>query len=172
MGAMHSLERLQLYNYHVKGTPDFFPKLQNLKYLKLKSSQILLTLSGLGLARLSNLNEIDVEECLLLTELGEDFWRKGCFPRLRKLKLWMLPSLESVCSFVEEGALPTLETLTIFRCMKVKVLPQDLDNLNSLEQIKGEKEWWNKISWRNEEMKQHLHDKYVEIVEIHDNYHA
>ncbi|GLJ10733.1 hypothetical protein SUGI_0134040 [Cryptomeria japonica] len=92
--------------------------------IKLKSSQILLTLSGLGLARLSNLNEIDIEECLLLTKLGEDFGRKGCFPRLRKLKLWMLPSLESVCSFIEEGALPMLQTLTIFRCMKVKVLPR------------------------------------------------
>ncbi|XP_057853045.2 probable disease resistance protein At1g61300 [Cryptomeria japonica] len=139
---------------------------------ELKSSQILLTLSGLGLARLSNLNEIDIEECLLLTELGEYFGRKGCFPRLCKLALWMLPFLESVCSFVEEGALPMLQTLTIFHCMKVKVLPQDLDNLNSLEQIKEEKEWWNEISWRNEEMKQHLHDKYVEIVEIHDKYHA
>ncbi|XP_057853059.2 probable disease resistance protein At1g61300 [Cryptomeria japonica] len=169
MRAMHSLERLHLYNCHVKGTPDLFPELKNLKYLKLKSSQILLTLSGIGLARLSNLNEIDIEECLLLTELGEDFGRKGCFPRLRKLKLWMLPSLESVCSFVEEGALPMLQTLTIFRCMQVKVLPPGLDNLNSLEQIKGEKEWWNEISWRNEEMKKHLHTRYVEI---HDNYHV
>ncbi|GLJ10740.1 hypothetical protein SUGI_0134130 [Cryptomeria japonica] len=172
MVAMHSLERLHLYNCHVKGTPDLFPELQNLKYLKLKSSQILLTLSGLGLATLSNLNEIDIEECLLLTELGEEFGRKGCFPRLRKLKLSMLPSLESVCSFVEEGALPMLQTLTIFRCMKFKVLPPGLDNLNSLEQIKGEKEWWNEISWRNEEMKKHVHAKYVEIVEIHDNYHV
>ncbi|GLJ10725.1 hypothetical protein SUGI_0133930 [Cryptomeria japonica] len=155
-------------------------KLHRLKHLRLilksqteeKSVGNLVELQESWLARLSNLNEIDIEECLLLTELGEYFGRKGCFPRLCKLALWMLPFLESVCSFVEEGALPMLQTLTIFHCMKVKVLPQDLDNLNSLEQIKEEKEWWNEISWRNEEMKQHLHDKYVEIVEIHDKYHA
>ncbi|XP_059072892.1 putative disease resistance protein At1g59780 [Cryptomeria japonica] len=138
----------------------------------MKSSQILLTLSGLGLARLPNLSEIEIEECLLLTEMGEEFGRKGCFPRLRKLKLWMLPSLESLCSSVEEGSLPMLQTLTISRCMKVKALPQGLGNLKSLEHIRGEKEWWNEISWRNEEMKNHLHAKYMEILEIHDNYHV
>ncbi|GLJ10738.1 hypothetical protein SUGI_0134100 [Cryptomeria japonica] len=162
---MHSLERLHLYDCHIKGTPDLFPKLQNLKYLKLKCSQNLLTFSGLGLARLFNLKEIEIEQCLLLTNLGEEFGVKGCFPRLRKLKLWMLPSLESLCSSVEEGALPTLQTMTIFRCMNVKVLPSGLDNLKSLEQIRGDKEWWYEISWQDEEMKKHLHAKYVEIVE-------
>ncbi|GLJ21063.1 hypothetical protein SUGI_0384890 [Cryptomeria japonica] len=170
MRAMHNLERLHLYDCHIQGTPDLFSELQNLNYLMLKSSQLLLTLSGLGLGRLSNLKEIEIEECLLVTELGEEFGRKGCFPSLRKLKLWMLPSLESLSSSVEEGALPMLQTLSIFRCIKVEVLPWGLDNLKSLEQIRGDKEWWNEISWENEEMKNHLHAKYVEILEIHDSY--
>ncbi|GLJ21064.1 hypothetical protein SUGI_0384900 [Cryptomeria japonica] len=173
MRAMHNLERLHLYDCHIEGTPDLFSELQNLNYLKLKSSELLLTLSGLGLSRLSNLEEIEIEECLLLTELGEEFGRKGCFPVLRRLKLWMLPSLESLPSSVEEGALPRLQTLAIFRCMKVKVLPLGLDNLKSLEQIRGDKEWWNEISSEDEEMKNpSLHAKYVEILEIHDNYHV
>ncbi|GLJ10728.1 hypothetical protein SUGI_0133960 [Cryptomeria japonica] len=132
MRAMHSLERAHLYNCHIKGTPDLFPELQNLTYLK---------------------DEI-------FSNTAHSFWIR------------MLPSLESLCSSVEEGALPMLQTLTIFRCMKVKVLPQGLDNLKSLEQIRGEKEWWNEISWRNEEMKNHFHAKYMEILEIHDNYHV
>ncbi|GLJ21035.1 hypothetical protein SUGI_0384370 [Cryptomeria japonica] len=173
MRAMHNLERLHLYDCHIEGTPDLFAELQNLNYLKLKSSQLLLTLSGLGLSRLSNLKEIQIEECLLLKELGEEFGRKGCFPVLRKLKLWMLPSLENLPSSVEEGALPMLQTLAIFRCTKVKVLPSGLDNLKSLEQIGGDKEWWNEISWEDEDTKNpNLHARYVEILEIHDNYHV
>ncbi|GLJ10741.1 hypothetical protein SUGI_0134140 [Cryptomeria japonica] len=123
MRAMHNLERLHLYDCDIEGTPDLFSELQNLKYLKLKSSQLLLTLSGLGLGRLSNLKEIDIEDYLLLMELGEEFGRKGCFARLCKLKLWMLPSLESLSNSIEEGSLPMLQTLVIFRCMKVKGLP-------------------------------------------------
>ncbi|XP_059075787.1 probable disease resistance protein At5g63020 isoform X2 [Cryptomeria japonica] len=172
MRTMHNLERLHLFDCHIEGTPDLFSELKNLNYLKLKSSQLLITLSGLGLGRLSHLKEIEIVECLLLTELGEEFARKGCFPRLRKLKLWMLSSLDSLSSSVEEGALPMLHTLAIFHCMKVKVLPWGLDNLKSLEQIRGDKKWWNEISWEDEEMKNHLHPKYVEIVEIHDNCHV
>ncbi|GLJ21023.1 hypothetical protein SUGI_0384150 [Cryptomeria japonica] len=170
MRAMHNLERLHLYDCHIEGTPDLFSELQNLSYLKLKSSQLLLNISGLGLGRLPNLKEIEIQECLLLQELGEEFGRKGCFPRLRELKLWMLPSLEGLSSSVEEGALPMLHILAIFHCMKFKVLPWGLDNLKSLEQIRGDKEWWNEISWEDEEMKNHLHAKYVEILEIHDDY--
>ncbi|GLJ21076.1 hypothetical protein SUGI_0385120 [Cryptomeria japonica] len=173
MRVMPNLERLHLYDCHIEGTSELFSELQNLNYLKLKSSQLLLTLSGLGLGRLSNLKEIDIEECLLLTELGEEFGRKGCFPALRKLKLWMLPSLESLPSSVEEGALPMLQILSIFHCMKVKVLPRGLDNLKSLEKIRGDKEWRNEISWEDEEMRNpNLHSKYVEILEIHENYHV
>ncbi|GLJ10744.1 hypothetical protein SUGI_0134170 [Cryptomeria japonica] len=172
MRAMHNLERLHLYDCHNEGTPDLFSGLKNLKYLKLNSSQILLNLSGLGLGILSNLKEIEIEKCLQLKQLGDEFGREGCFPKLRKLKLWMLPSLESLCSSVEQGALPMLQTLTLFRCMKVKVLPLGLHNIKSLIQIKAEKEWWNEISWKNEEMKIHLHTKYAEIVEVHENYHV
>ncbi|XP_059075090.1 disease resistance protein At4g27190-like [Cryptomeria japonica] len=168
--AMQNLERLHLYDCHIEGSPDLFSELENLNYLKLKSSQLLLTLSGLGLGCLYNLKEIEIEECPLLTELGEEFGRKGCFPRLRELKLWILPSLESLSNSVEKGALPMLQTLAIFHCIKVKVLPWGLDNVESLEQIRGDNKWWNEISWEDEEMKNHLHAKYVEIVEIHDYY--
>ncbi|XP_059070094.1 putative disease resistance protein At1g63350 [Cryptomeria japonica] len=132
-------------------------------YLKLNSSQILLTLSGLGLGRLSDLKKIVIEECFQLKDLGEEFGRRGCFPRLCKLKLWMLPSLESLCSSIREGSLPMLQNLVIFRCMNVKVLPSSLYYLKSLGQIRGDKEWWNEINWEDEEMKKHLHAKYVEI---------
>ncbi|XP_059075784.1 probable disease resistance protein At5g63020 [Cryptomeria japonica] len=172
MRAMHNLERLHLYDCHIDETHNLFSELQSLNYLKLKSSQLLLTISGLGLGGLSNLKEIEIEECLLLKELGKEFGRKDCFTRLRKLKLWMLPSLESLFSSVEEGALPMLQILAIFHCMKVKVLPWGLDNLKSLEQIRGDKEWWNEISWEDEEMKNHLRAKYMEILEINDNYHV
>ncbi|GLJ21070.1 hypothetical protein SUGI_0384990 [Cryptomeria japonica] len=172
MRTMHNLERLHLFDCHIEGIPDLFSELLNLNYLKLKSSQLLLSLSGLGLGRLSNLKEIEIEECLLLRELGEEFGMKGCFPRLRKIKLWMLPSLESLSSSVEEGALPMLETLAIFHCMKVKVLPWGLDHLKFLEQIRGDMKWWKEINWEDEDMKNHLHAKYVEIIEIHDNCHV
>ncbi|GLJ21024.1 hypothetical protein SUGI_0384170 [Cryptomeria japonica] len=172
MRTMHNLERLHLHDCYIEATPDLFSELQNLNYLKLKSSQLLLTLSGLGLGKLSNLKEIEIEECLLLTELGEEFGMKGCFPRLRKLKLWMLPSLESLSSSVEEGALPMLQTFAIFHCMKVKILPWGLNNLKFLEQIRGDMKWWKEINWEDEETKNRLHAKFVEIVEIHDNYHV
>ncbi|GLJ39922.1 hypothetical protein SUGI_0816330 [Cryptomeria japonica] len=68
---MHNLEKLHLYDFHLEGTLDLFSELQNLNYIKLKSSHLLLTLFGLGLGRLSNLKEMEIEECLLLTELGE-----------------------------------------------------------------------------------------------------
>ncbi|GLJ10747.1 hypothetical protein SUGI_0134210 [Cryptomeria japonica] len=112
---------------------------------------------------LSDLKKIVIEECFQLKDLGEEFGRRGCFPRLCKLKLWMLPSLESLCSSIREGSLPMLQNLVIFRCMNVKVLPSSLYYLKSLGQIRGDKEWWNEINWEDEEMKKHLHAKYVEI---------
>ncbi|XP_057870888.2 probable disease resistance protein At5g63020 isoform X2 [Cryptomeria japonica] len=159
MRAMHDLERLHLYDCQIEGTPDLFSDLQNLNYIKLKSSQLLLTLSGLRFGRLSNLKEMEIEECLLLKELGEEFGTKGSFPKLRKLKLWMLPSLESLSSSVEEGALPMLQTLAIFHCIKFKVLPRGLDNLKFLEQIRGDMKWWKEINCEDEEMKNHLQAK-------------
>ncbi|XP_059070101.1 putative disease resistance protein RGA4 [Cryptomeria japonica] len=163
MRAMQKLERVHPYGCDIEPTTDLFSELRNLKYLKLNSSQILLTLSGLGLGRLSNLKKIVIEEYLQLKDLGEEFGRRGCFPRLCKLKLWMLPSLESLCSSIREGSLLMLQNLVIFRCMNVKVLPSGLYYLKSLGQIRGDKEWWNEINWEDEEMKKHLHAKYVEI---------
>uniref|UniRef100_A0A0D6QZ73 AAA+ ATPase domain-containing protein n=1 Tax=Araucaria cunninghamii TaxID=56994 RepID=A0A0D6QZ73_ARACU len=166
MKELGQLERLHLRNCDMSGTPDLFSTYENLKYLKLNCCRRLQTLGGLGLRKLPNLRELEIQECRELNELGGEFGGKGNFPRLSIVKLRKLPSLDGLFGDrVEAGALCSLQSLGIFRCKNLKRLPSGLDSLKSPMEIRGSAEWWNGIEWEEEEMKNRLQSKYVEVID-------
>ncbi|XP_075476591.1 putative disease resistance protein At1g58400 isoform X2 [Primulina tabacum] len=55
------------------------------------------------------------------------------FPRLKSLRLWGLSNLEGWR--VEEGAMPNLSELEIFRCPKLKMIPQGIIFMTSITDL-------------------------------------
>ncbi|XVF78615.1 hypothetical protein PTKIN_Ptkin14bG0149000 [Pterospermum kingtungense] len=57
----------------------------------------------------------------------------GGFPRLDFLSLWNLSNLEELQ--VDEGAMPALQSLEIVSCRKMKMLPDGLSSISTLQEL-------------------------------------
>lgn len=58
----------------------------------------------------------------------------GCFPKLRFLSVWQAPQLNQVQ--IDEGAMPSLAKLVFLTCSELKFLPQGIEHLTNLEELK------------------------------------
>ncbi|XP_023919071.2 probable disease resistance protein At4g27220 [Quercus suber] len=126
------------------------------------------------LLNLGNLEEISVACCEQLEEIvaaasdGVEEKAKGIeegvdisiFPRLRKLLLWFLPELKTICSSNNVIAGDYLEEISIKKCQKLKKLPLSMRLINgqlsplpSLRYIETEEEWWELLEWDHHDMK-------------------
>ena len=133
---------------------------------KLFTSALLLNLGNLeeiSIACCEQLEEIvtaasdGVEEKAKEIEEGVDI---SIFPRLRKLLLWFLPELKTICSSNNVIAGDYLEEISIKKCPKLKKLPLSLRLINgqlsplpSLRYIETEEEWWELLEWDHHDMK-------------------
>ena len=133
---------------------------------KLFTSALLLNLGNLeeiSVACCEQLEEIvtaasdGVEEKAKEIEEGVDI---SIFPRLRKLLLWFLPELKTICSSNNVIAGDYLEEISIKKCPKLKKLPLSLRLINgqlsplpSLRYIETEEEWWELLEWDHHDMK-------------------
>lgn len=112
------------------------------------------------------LRGLSIEDCDALKEM--ELGRRGCFPKLEKLTLQNLKSLEclqgatssSSSSGLGEGALPMLKSFTVKKCEKLKALPLGWDKLKCLEEIRGERDWWDAIQWQDVNLKTSLESKF------------
>uniref|UniRef100_A0A2N9GWJ9 Uncharacterized protein n=1 Tax=Fagus sylvatica TaxID=28930 RepID=A0A2N9GWJ9_FAGSY len=130
------------------------------------------------LLNLGNLEEIDVFDCEQLEEIiggvsddeveeeAEEIEETGMgsnviFPKLRKLKLWDLPELKTICSSSNVIVFDSpLQLIEIFRCPKLKRLPFSLRLTNgqpssppSSLRIDIMKEEWELLEWDNHDTK-------------------
>ena len=100
-------------------------------------SLIDLTLSGSGLVEdpmqsLDKLPNLRSLKLLAKSYLGKNMLcSSGGFPELRVLKLWMLEQLEEWN--VEKGALQGLRDLEVRSCIKLGVLPEELQHRSFLK---------------------------------------
>lgn len=116
------------------------------------------------LYELPGLRGLSVEDCDSLKEF--ELERRGCFPKLEKLTLQNLKALESLQSSsggLGEGALPMLKSFTVKKCEKLKTLPLGWDKLKCLEEIRGERDWWNAIQWQDVNLKTYLETKFRSV---------
>ncbi|PIA25088.1 hypothetical protein AQUCO_12500001v1 [Aquilegia coerulea] len=79
------------------------------------------------------------------------------FSNLKYLWLWNLPNLQSICSHTSALSFPSLETIKVRICPKLRRLPLDSNSAkNTLKKIQGQTDWWNGLEWENETTKTHF----------------
>ncbi|GKV15097.1 hypothetical protein SLEP1_g25897 [Rubroshorea leprosula] len=110
-----------------------------------------------------NLEEIEVGNCKQMEEIiaSSDSYAssdKFTFPKLRRLCLWYLPQLKSICSAKGVMVCDSIEKIQISRCQELKRIPVQLpllDNgqpsppphLREINMDKDSKEWWESVEW-------------------------
>ncbi|GMY32313.1 probable disease resistance protein At4g27220 [Fagus crenata] len=164
--ATEALQKLQLIN---------LPKLVTIYKGSIVSRSLdkitTLTLKGCpGLKRLfpqasvmvqllRNLQDLEVEDCSKIEEIieGGSIIEIGAFPKLKKVVLCDLPRLFHIC---EDASLewPSLETMMIKTCPKLKLLPFRVGNATSLRVIECTENWWNQLVWPDDSVKERLKD--------------
>ncbi|MFQ6641247.1 hypothetical protein Gotur_016730 [Gossypium turneri] len=119
------------------------------------------------LPNLQNLEEIWVDNCDELVEIlgaatseveekGSDALIKFHLPKLRRLELWRLPNLKSICSKSGVMVCDSLELIGVYECDKLKRIPPFVPLVGNGQPfayappsltIKSSTEWWESLEW-------------------------
>ncbi|KAL6286749.1 hypothetical protein ACE6H2_011139 [Prunus campanulata] len=96
----------------------------------------------------SNLEELVVEDCpaVEVIVLHQDDIMDSeivLLSSLKKLTLHHLPRLVNIW----EGAWPSLECISFYKCQNLKKLVMDSKLKYNLKEIKAEKHWWDALQW-------------------------
>ncbi|CAL5378056.1 unnamed protein product [Camellia sinensis] len=126
--------------------------LSNLRYLALHTCPNLINIFTPNLlGNLIKLEELIVEDCFkvrsLVSQELSDFKSSGyVLQNLKKMSLLDLPELVTISGGLSIG--PVLESLVVYNCPKLKSFHAKEVSGDNLK-IKGEKEWWDALKWRN-----------------------
>lgn len=157
------LELFGLCRCDLELLPNWIREFRKLAYLLLKSCKRLKELP-VELLELPGLRGLSIEGCDAFKEM--ELGRRGCFTKLENLTLQNLKSFEclqgatSSSGGLGEGTLPMLKSFTVKKCEKLRTLPLGWDKLNYLEEIRGERDWWDAIQWQDANMKTSLESKF------------
>eukprot|EP01018_Ginkgo_biloba_P006576 Gb_12853 [translate_table: standard] len=160
MQEMQRLMNFALKYCGVVRMPDWIVGFQNLESLEFICCNSMKELGSLH--RLPCLRRLKIHGNNIMTEMGADFGRTGGFPALETLFLDRMCSLQSIVGsdetggMIEEGAMRTLQVLSVFKCMRLQKLPMGLEKLSSLRVLRGEKEWLDGLTWRSNLTKAHF----------------
>ncbi|XXG44838.1 hypothetical protein AAC387_Pa02g0083 [Persea americana] len=81
-------------------------------------------------------------------------------PSIKKIFLWDLPELVSICRGFSNFEWPSLQTIYIYGCPKLKSLSFLSNGTNivapALKRIDGESSWWEALEWEDNDIKQRL----------------
>ncbi|KAL6334211.1 hypothetical protein AAG906_007458 [Vitis piasezkii] len=85
------------------------------------------------------------------------------FSRLKCLKLNRLPRLKSI--YQHPLLFPSLEIIKVYDCKSLRSLPFDSNTSNNnLKKIKGGTNWWNRLKWKDETIK----DCFTPYFQVHE----
>ncbi|KAF5195518.1 Disease resistance protein summ2 [Thalictrum thalictroides] len=115
-----------------------------------------------------NLQSLHIDMCGGLQEIlssSSDISRgaydQNTFSNLKKLNLFELPNLRSICS-MSSLPFPSLESIKVSECPKLRRLPLDSNSANNtLKKIEGQQKWWDSLEWENETIKPHFAKFYI-----------
>ncbi|KAI8557415.1 hypothetical protein RHMOL_Rhmol04G0009300 [Rhododendron molle] len=124
----HHLRRLYLKG-HLRQFPGWISKLSNLFRIRLKWSR--LQDSPLdALQELPNLLELEMVDAFTG---GVLVFEAGWFKKLKILHIEQFEQLDTVV--VEQGVMPMLKKLSLWKCVKLEMLPLGINNLTKIEEL-------------------------------------
>ncbi|XVE80932.1 hypothetical protein DITRI_Ditri15bG0021200 [Diplodiscus trichospermus] len=156
----------RLKSLHIKNLPKLkgiwrgsieSKSLCSLTTLTLKGCHSIVMLFSQGMViRLSLLQKLHVEDCCKMKEIIEDgnIVESHAFPKLKTLQLRDLPELCSISHVSLQW--PSLETIWIKACMKMRNLPHTVQSASKLRIIQCTEDWWNQQDWPNDSIKDGL----------------
>ncbi|PIA34027.1 hypothetical protein AQUCO_03900137v1 [Aquilegia coerulea] len=135
---------------------------RKLHHLYLDGCHAMVNLTWLLL--IPNLQTLEIWDCSSLQDIISSSEKSGgggypcdentTFSNLKNLWLLDLPNLQSICSHTSALSFPSLETIAVRRCPKLRRLPLDSNSAKyTLKKIEGKAEWWNELEWENETTK-------------------
>ncbi|CAL5378068.1 unnamed protein product [Camellia sinensis] len=135
------------------------PGLTKLTTLVLISCQMLVKIFPAGvIQQLHEVQYLKIDKCQKIEEIiaeSDAVRNLNVLPKLKELILLDMPKLRSVCA-IESLAWGSLEKIEILKCPILLKLPFNKDNAAKLETIEAEQEWWEKLQWQNDEVKERL----------------
>ncbi|XP_024926277.3 disease resistance protein At4g27190 [Ziziphus jujuba] len=150
--------------------PQTFSSLREISVTYCPNIKKLFTLSLL--VYLQNLEKLYVSRCEQMVEIiapdedeeedqiqGESGGSsKFYLPKLKILKLWLLPELEILYNSRKALVVDSLQEIYIFQCLNVRRIPfLDVElHPRSLEKIYVKKEWWESLEWDHLEARNYL----------------
>ncbi|RVW23566.1 putative disease resistance protein [Vitis vinifera] len=153
-----------LSNYNVAREQYFY----SLRNIAIQNCSKLLDLTWVVYA--SCLEVLYVEDCksielVLHHDHGayEIVEKLDVFSRLKCLKLNRLPRLKSI--YQHPLLFPSLEIIKVYACKSLRSLPFDSNTSNNnLKKIKGGTNWWNRLKWKDETIK----DCFTPYFQVHE----
>lgn len=121
-----------------------------------------------------SLQTLELVSCKLLGEIIGDTLGVGeieenveIFSSLSVLRLFCLPSLQSICR--RALPFPSLIKIEVQDCELLTKLPFDSNSArNTLKLISGEESWWDSLRWDDEAIKEDFSPKFVERIVQND----
>ncbi|XP_058106073.1 putative disease resistance protein At4g10780 [Magnolia sinica] len=131
--------------------PPLNTSLQNFRIIRVISCEKLRSLfSSSMVEQLHQLEVLHISDCSQMKEVIEgDELPHNSFPKLRILRLYGLPELESICS--QRFMFISLEEIHVRSCPMLKKLPLFSSSIHEIKgEIEGEREWWERLEWEDE----------------------
>uniref|UniRef100_A0A1D1YNM0 Putative disease resistance protein At5g63020 n=1 Tax=Anthurium amnicola TaxID=1678845 RepID=A0A1D1YNM0_9ARAE len=145
----NSLEEVVINN---DGWCSYLPQLDFLRFESLDNAKIIFKVMPSG--SMHNLATLEIRGCpkveqliSMVVETGaqDGVGERTAFSGLQFLYLINLPELKSICGSML--VLPSLRTLKVEGCPKLKRLPFGSQSCSKLEEIQGHQEWWDGLEW-------------------------
>ncbi|XP_077242077.1 putative disease resistance protein At4g27220 [Tasmannia lanceolata] len=166
-GTLYNLKKLVVFNCDSL-TCLFSPVLaQNLQQLE-----------DLFIAGCSKMEKIICDEEMMISaseeeqELGVVNKEDLLLPRLKNLSLYHLPELWSLCYHRNNRGgggshvsldFPSLESIQVYACFNLKMLPLGSQSAPKLERIKGEEAWFEGLEWEDEVIMSRLRPLFIPV---------
>ncbi|XP_039001908.1 disease resistance protein At4g27190-like [Hibiscus syriacus] len=113
----------------------------------------------------SNLEELIVDDCtaiekIIFHDTTAELSRISDFT-FKSLTLHYLPALENI----GEGVLPLFEYISVCNCRNFKKIDIDSKSKHTLKGIKGEKDWWDSLEWKEPSLSMDFKDLFTLVSE-------
>ncbi|KAK8549233.1 hypothetical protein V6N13_008910 [Hibiscus sabdariffa] len=113
----------------------------------------------------SNLEELIVDDCTAIEKIiFDDTTAKLSHISdfsFKSLTLHYLPALENIA----EGVWPLFEYISVCNCPSFKKFDLDSKSKHTLKGIKGDKDWWDSLEWKEPSLSMHFKDLFTLVSE-------